>query len=100
MENGKIKNQDIVLQTLCVVFVILRVINYLITALTAELEWTVTAMDKTCSNCKHAIGFGPQHDKVLYTFCAKRSDVAKIKFLAVSRKDKCNAWEKRSDNNA
>lgn len=70
------------------------------TALTAELEWTVTEMDKTCSNCKHAIGFGPQHDKVLYTFCAKRSDVAKIKFLAVSRKDKCNAWEKRSDNNA
>lgn len=54
-------------------------------------------MDKTCSNCKYAIGFGPQHDKVLYTFCAKRSDVAKIKFLTVSRKDKCNAWEKRSD---
>lgn len=68
--------------------------------LTAEQEWTVITMDKTCSNCKHAIGFGPQHDKVLYTFCAKRSDVAKIKFLAVSRKDKCNAWEKRSDNNA
>lgn len=57
-------------------------------------------MDKTCSNCKYAIGFGPQHDKVLYTFCAKQSDVAKIKFLAVSRKDKCNAWEKRSDNDA
>lgn len=57
-------------------------------------------MDKTCSNCKHAIGFGPQHDKVLYTFytfCAKQSDVAKGKVLVVSRKNKCYAWEKRSD---
>lgn len=97
MENGKIKNQDIVLQNLCVVFVILRAINYLITALTAEQEWTVTEMDKTCSNCKHAIGFGPQHDKAIYAFCEKRSDVAKIKFLIVNRKNKCNAWEKRSD---
>lgn len=57
-------------------------------------------MDKTCSNCEHAIGFGPLYDKVLYTFCAKRSDVAKIKFLVVSRNDKCNAWEKRRDNDA
>lgn len=97
MENGKIKNQDIVLQTLCVVFVILRVINYLITALTAEQEWTVKAMDKTCSNCEHAIDFGPLHNKALYTYCAKRSDVTKGKVLVVNRQGKCYAWEKRSD---
>ena len=60
----------------------------------------MTAMDKTCSNCEHAIDFGPLHGKALYTFCAKRSDVAKIKFVVVSRNDKCNAWEKRSDNDA
>jgi hypothetical protein len=68
--------------------------------LTAEQEWTVITMDKTCSNCKHAIGFGPLHNKAIYAFCEKRSGVTKDKFLAVSRKDKCNAWEKRSDNNA
>lgn len=54
-------------------------------------------MNKTCSNCKYAIGFGPQHDKVLYTFCAKRSDVTKGKVLVVNRQSKCYAWEKRSD---
>lgn len=54
-------------------------------------------MDKTCSNCKHAIGFSPLHDKAQYTFCAKRSDVTKGKVLVVNRKSKCNAWEKRSD---
>lgn len=54
-------------------------------------------MDKTCSNCKHAIGFSPLHDKAQYTFCAKRSDVAKIKFVVVNRKNKCYAWKKRSD---
>lgn len=54
-------------------------------------------MDKTCSNCKHTIGFGPQHDKAIYAFCEKRSDVTKGKVLVVNRKNKCNAWEKRSD---
>lgn len=57
-------------------------------------------MDKTCSNCKHAIGFGPQHNKAIYAFyafCEKRSDVTKSKVLVVNRKSKCNAWEKRSD---
>lgn len=70
------------------------------TALTAELEWTVITMNKTCSNCKYAIGFSPLHDKALYTFCAKRSDVTKDKVLIVNRKNKCYAWEKRSDNDA
>ena len=56
-----------------------------------------SAATTLCWYCKHAIGFGPQHDKAQYTFCAKRSDVAKIKFVVVNRKDKCNAWEKRSD---
>lgn len=97
MENGKIKNQDIMLQILCVVFVIVRAINYLITALTVVQKWTVITMNKTCSNCKHAIGFGPQHDKAIYAFCEKRSDVANIKFFIVNRKNKCYAWEKRSD---
>lgn len=57
-------------------------------------------MDKTCSNCKHAIGFGHQHNKAIYAFyafCEKRSDVTKSKVLVVNRKSKCNAWEKRSD---
>lgn len=70
------------------------------TALTAELEWTVTAMDKTCSNCKYAIGFGPLHNKAIYAFyafCEKRSGVTKDKVLIVNRKNKCYAWEKRSD---
>lgn len=57
-------------------------------------------MDKTCSNCKYAIGFSHQHNKALYTYCAKRSDVTKGKVLVVNRKSKCYAWEKRSDNDA
>lgn len=28
-------------------------------------------MDKTCSNCKYAIGFGPLHNKAIYAFCEK-----------------------------
>lgn len=55
------------------------------------------AMDKTCSNCEHAIDFGPLHNKALYTYCAKRSDVTKGKVLVVNRQGKCYAWEKRSD---
>lgn len=54
-------------------------------------------MDKTCSNCKHAIGFGPLHNKAIYAFCEKRSGVTKDKVLIVNRKNKCYAWEKRSD---
>lgn len=67
------------------------------TVLTAEQEWTVITMDKTCSNCKHAIGFGPLHNKAIYAFCEKRSGVTKDKVLIVNRKNKCYAWEKRSD---
>jgi tRNA(Ile)-lysidine synthase TilS/MesJ len=57
----------------------------------------VTAMNKTCSNCKHAIGFGPLHNNAIYAFCEKRSGVTKDKVLIVNRKNKCYAWEKRSD---
>ena len=70
------------------------------TALAAALEWTVKAMDKTCSNCEHAIDFGPLHNKAIYAFCEKRSGVTKDKVLIVNRKNKCYAWEKRSDNDA
>ena len=66
----------------------------------AEQEWTVITMDKTCSNCKHATGFGPLHNKAIYAFCEKRSGVTKDKVLIVNRKNKCYAWEKRSDNDA
>lgn len=54
-------------------------------------------MDKTCSNCKYVIGFGPLYNKAIYAFCEKRSDVTKGKVLVVNRKSKCYAWEKRSD---
>lgn len=70
---------------------------YDISSVCEEYQYYFSGDDDTLSNCKHAIGFGPQHDKAIYAFCEKRSDVAKIKFLIVSRKNKCNAWEKRSD---
>lgn len=89
MENGKIKNQDIVLQTLCVVFVILRVINYLITALTAEQEWTVTTMtDKQYKKYKEVEEEIRPLKTFLKGFCTRSSSCPTLIFTKLKLKFK------------